>query len=256
VQSILRSIVFASVGFLISFTAFAALPNAQMPACLDGPDEMKIDNARVLQFKHSTKNAYLDRAFVQGNVTEAPSVKNGHDHFVISIGPGQDDTLEIIYNKEFGAMSPINVGDSVIVCGDYITSTSRTGSYDPSPEGAIIHWIHFNPGSRANSARHEHGFVMAGSNLIGFDAAPSGDWSGRIFKTTEPTANSGPNDPSSPDSAAPSTRQTTPDPVVSQPSQGNSGNRQRNSGSQNRNQPNPGRWKGCRNLQECSARNH
>ncbi len=187
-QSNLRSVVFASVGFFIASSAFAYLPNAKLPACLEGPNEIQVDNARVLKMKTTTRNQYLARAYVQGSVTELPSVQNGHDHFVISIGPGASDTLEIIYNKEFGAMPTMRLGDTVSVCGDYITSTAQSGRYPPSPEGAIMHWIHFNPGTRAGSATHEHGFVMHnGSDLIGFDIAPAGDWSGKIIPGPQPS---------------------------------------------------------------------
>jgi len=182
---LLFSIVFSACGFL-SPSAHAFLPNAQMPACLDGPDELKIDNDRVLKLKTTTRNQYLARAFVQGRVVDALNSQNGHDHFSISIGPGPTDTLEIIYNIEFGAMPNFKVGDPVIVCGDYITSTAAAGGYPASPDGAIVHWIHFNPGTRQGSATHAHGFVMMGTDLIGFDNAPPGDWSGRIFKAPQP----------------------------------------------------------------------
>jgi hypothetical protein len=243
--SILRSIVFAALGFfIVSTPARAYLTNAKMPACLDGPDEMRVDNARVLKFKTTTPNQYLDRAFVEGNVTEAPDVKNGHDHFIISIGPDRGDTLEIIYNKEFGAMPEINVGDRVAVCGDYITSTQRAGRYDPSPAGAIMHWIHFNPGNRSGSARHEHGFVMIGSNLIGFDDAPSSDWSGRITRTAEPNHGAGDRARSSPVSVE-----------GGQNSQMDSAPRRRNDRRQNGRRVDTRRWQPCRSLDDCRARN-
>lgn len=186
---------FSAASFSVP-SAHAYLPDAKMPACLDGPDAMKIDNERVLRFKTTTRNQYLDRGFVKGRVTEAPNVQRGHDHFTISIGPGPKDTLEIIYNREFGAMPNIRVGDEAVVCGDYITSIAQSGHYPPSPEGAIVHWVHFNPGSREGSARHAHGFIMVGANLIGFDEAPAGDWDGRIIRTSEP--NGAGNDPENP----------------------------------------------------------
>lgn len=270
-QSILRSIVFASVSFLITSSANAYLSNSKMPACLDGPDEMRIDNARVLKMKTTTKNAYLDRGFVEGTVVEAPTVKNGHDHFVISIGPGPRDTLEIVYNKEFGSMPTMNVGDNITVCGDYITSTARTGQYDPSPEGALIHWIHFNPATRAGSMNHEHGFVMVGNNLVGFDDAPAGAWDGRIIRTSQPNGGNNKNQNGGDDVTVGNKKPTQPratDPVVqdnggAMPAPTRNENPQNNPqtrkrSSDNRGQtrrPYPGRWKPCRTLQECSDRN-
>jgi hypothetical protein len=241
VQKVLLSLVFASFGFWVA-SAHAFLPNAKMPACLDGPDELQIDNAKVLHYKISTPNTFLARGFVQGIVKDVPDVIHGHDHFSISIGPNPTDTLEIIYNIEFGAMPPFKSGDPIVVCGDYITSTAQTGAYPASPDGAIMHWIHFNPGSRANSATHAHGFVMIGADLIGFDLAPAGDWTGRIFKTAEPPGGNG-----------------------GIQNSGNGGNQNRgNGGNQNRGGNNGQRrgngqshaWQPCQSLAECNARNN
>ena len=134
-----------------------------MPVCMNGPDEMSIDNARILKFKSSTRNQYLDRGFVEGKVLKAPGIKNDHDHFVIAIGSGANDTLEIIYNRDFGDMPSINVGDRVVVCGDYITANAKAGGYDPSPEGAIIHWVH----ESNDPYRHESGFLIMDGELVG-----------------------------------------------------------------------------------------
>lgn len=251
-QSIFRSIVFASVGFLSISTAHAYLTNAKMPACLDGPDEIQVDNARVLKLKQTTKNQYLARAFVEGTVVDTGDVKTGHDHFSIAIGPAKGDTLEIIYNREFGPMPDFKNGDKVVVCGDYITSNKSAGGYQASPDGAIIHWIHFNPGNRPNSARHEHGFVMFGTNLVGFDDAPAEDWTGRIKKAPEP--NHGPNDPSeeSPVRAGDDLRRNDGGSNRARPAPRRGGN----GGGQSTRRPNdPGRWKPCRTLDECRARN-
>lgn len=247
-QSILLSIVFSSVGFLVP-SAHAYLPNAKMPVCLDGPNEMRIDNARVLKFKATTKNQYLDRGFVEGRVLETPDVQNDHDHFVISIGPGKRDTLEIVYNTEFGAMPPMKIGDPIVVCGDYITSIAKAGGYDASSEGAIMHWIHFNPGTRSSSSRHEHGFVMLGSNLVGFDEAPLGDWDGRIIPAPQPGKGPKKPNPTEPevkdgDAKKPTRRNADPTP-----------RRRTDDRDQGSRRPNSGRWKPCRSLEECRARN-
>lgn len=170
-------LVLASV---FSFTAHAYLENEKTPACMDGNQEVQIDNEQVLVWKKTTKNQYLDRGYVSGTVSKLPFMKNGHSHFFIKIGPGAKDNLEIIYNVEFGSMPKVKMNETVIVCGDYITSTKPTGRYEASPAGAIIHWIHWNPANRASSKKHEHGFIQFGSNLVGFDDAPESAWSGRV----------------------------------------------------------------------------
>ena len=257
-QTILRSIVFSSIGLFVS-SAQAYLPQAKMPVCMNGPDAMQVDNARVLKFKSSTRNQYLDRGFVEGKVLKAPGIKNDHDHFVIAIGPGERDTLEIIYNREFGDMPSIRVGDRVVVCGDYITANAKAGGYDPSPEGAIIHWVHFNPGTRSSSAFHEHGYIVVESDLIGFDESPVGNWNGEIYKSQQPTGQTR-------TTTYPKMGEASDEPVVTEPTDSEPQNRDKQkktekpksrgrSGGGRQDERNPGRWKSCRSLEECSARN-
>jgi len=174
VLAILFSIVFASS------SAQAFLSNAQTPVCLEGPQEISVDNARVLRFKVQEKNQFLARAYVEGKVISMPEQQGDHDHFSISIGNKATDTLEVIYNNEFGNMPNVQLGDQVTVCGDFINSFARAGGYDASPDGAIIHWVHYNPGTRSSSRGHEHGFIQFGTDLVGFDAAPAKAWDGII----------------------------------------------------------------------------
>lgn len=245
VLSILLSIVFSSAGLLSS--AHAYLPNAKMPVCMDEAAEMKTDNARILRFKRESKNQYMARSFVEGIVLDVGGPRNGHDRFAISIGSGENDTLEIVYNRSFGKMPSIQVGDPVAVCGDYITSKAHSGRYPPSPEGAIIHWAHYNPANRSGSLNHKHGFIMFGSNLVGFDQASPGAWDGTVSRSPRPSVENGSPNPSD----------------VGQPAagkqNGNSGRSkvqtsQRPSGRSTQ-RPQQTRWKPCRSLQECSARN-
>jgi hypothetical protein len=168
--------------FLVS-SASAYLPNAKMPLCLDEQDVMDVDNARVLHMKYNTPNQFLARAFVEGMVVREPYRVGGHDRFVIQIGAKKSDTLEIIYNVSFGPLPrSVRIGDVVSVCGDYITSFKRGGGYEPSPEGALIHWVHYNPANRQGSLDHEHGFIMFGNDLAGFDDAPEAAWDGTIIR--------------------------------------------------------------------------
>lgn len=237
-QTLLLSIAL-SVSFFAS-PAHAFLPNAKMPACLDGPDEMRIDNQRVLDMKRTTKNQYLDRAFVEGRVARMFNDQTGHDHFSIAIGPGQQDTIEIVYNQEFGSSPNFQIGDPIVVCGDYITANAKAGGYKPSPDGAIIHWVHFNPGTRSGSERHEHGFIMFGADLVGFDEAPIGDWDGRIVKAPQPDGKDINKDyPRAGTNVRRSSNRQPTRPVY-----------------QNRRPSQPSRRGGpCRNFQECRSRN-
>ena len=79
---------------------------------------------------------------------------SGHRHFSLKIGPADDNHIEVIYNLSFGNLPVPHLGDNVEACGDYITSIAQTGSYPPSPDGAIIHWVHRSPSG------HDSGYVI------------------------------------------------------------------------------------------------
>ncbi|MBC7387027.1 MAG: hypothetical protein H7301_12810 [Cryobacterium sp.] len=182
--SILISIVFSSFLF-DSSSSYAFTTNAKMPVCMRGTQEIQIDNARVIDMKQKTANQYHDRGFVEGRVAIPPTVQGDHVHFSLAIGPAKKDTVEIIYNfdTDFGELAQgIRMGDTVVVCGDYITSNAPAGGYRASPDGALIHWTHWNPATRAGSMNHEHGFIMTGSTLSGFDRAPEGSWDGTVLQ--------------------------------------------------------------------------
>ncbi len=134
-----------------------------IPDCMDKAKVLPIDNNQVIQWKASTPNTYLARAHVNGPVTRQYPDHSGHTHFEISIGKTAQDTLEVIYNDEFGALPAIRVGMNVEACGDYITSTAQSGPYPPSPDGAIIHWIHKNPRGHG----HDSGFIAIDNVLYG-----------------------------------------------------------------------------------------
>ena len=117
-----------------------------------------------MDWKHNTPNAYLQRARVTGPLRVVYPPRNGHDHFVITIG-NSNEQLEVVYNNEFGKLPPLREGMQVEACGDYITSTAQTGPYPPSPVGAIIHWIHRNP----KGTGHDSGYVALDGVLFGWD---------------------------------------------------------------------------------------
>lgn len=91
--------------------------------------------------------------------------RTGHTHFAIDLNGDRSGDLEVIYNDEFGELPRIQVGMQITACGDYITVGPRARL--PSPMGAIIHWVHYNPGDR-DGGRHPHGFLIISGKPYGF----------------------------------------------------------------------------------------
>lgn len=151
----------------ISWSAQAKL--AEVPACEGkGGQELSVDNNRVLNFKATTPNQYLERARVEGKVVRILESRPEHAHFEIQIGPGPKDTLEVVFNLDFGRPQP-KVGDIVEACGDYITSNAPTPKYQPSPSGAIIHWVHEN----SRGGEHPDGYIILNDRFMhGFGRQP------------------------------------------------------------------------------------
>lgn len=136
--------------------------------CLDKSQPVPIDNAEVLNWKDSTNNQFLARAHIEGTLTKVYPQKSGHTHFEVKIGPKPTDTIEAVYNNSFGKLPALKSNMKIEACGDYITSTQETPQYPPSPDGAIIHWIHRNP----KPSGHDSGFLM-------IDGVPYGQGNGR-----------------------------------------------------------------------------
>ncbi len=145
--------------FIITLRSWGATP-----ACLSQKAVLPIDNQRALSYKTSTPSGYKTRAHVLGVVQATFGNQGDHTHFVLQIGQKATDNLEIIYNREFGELPALKVGDQVDGCGDYITSTQQNGPYPPSPMGAILHWVHENPNGRG----HESGFLVINNTLYGW----------------------------------------------------------------------------------------
>ena len=122
--------------------------------CLDKGKPLDIINQQVLSWKTTTQNAFLSRARIEGTVDQNFPDHSGHRHFSLKIGPGVNDHIEVIYNLSFGNLPAPAVGSTVEACGDYITSIAQTGSYPPSPDGAIFHCVHRSPHG------HEPGYVI------------------------------------------------------------------------------------------------
>ena len=123
-------------------------------SCLDHGKLLNVINAQVLQWKKTTTNAFMARARIQGIVDQNFPDHSGHRHFSLRIGPLATDHIEVIYNLTFGKLPTPNIGDTAEACGDYITSIAKTGAFPPSPDGAIIHWVHRSPSG------HDPGYVI------------------------------------------------------------------------------------------------
>lgn len=148
------------------------------PECLAHGQELGVNNEQVLHWKQSTENEFLARAHVTGQIVKIFNDKNGHNHFLIELGESRrggdgDDTLEVVYNEEFGELPSLHDGMQVEACGDYITATGRGGKhgeYPPSPAGAIIHWVHANPQGHG----HDSGYLMIDGQVYGLDDPDQG----------------------------------------------------------------------------------
>ncbi len=140
------------------------------PQCLAYGWNLPVNNSQVLHWERTTPNQFQERAHIQGTLIQIYPSQNGHDHIQVQIGNSPDQTIEVIYNEDFGATPSLYVGMSVEACGDYITSTAQSGPYPPSPDGAILHWVHLNPRGRG----HDPGFLVLDGTLCGQDAEHAG----------------------------------------------------------------------------------
>jgi len=131
--------------------------------CDDHGQPMSINNTQVLQWKTSKPNGFLARGYIQGSVDDIFADLTGHHHFSVKIGSGPQDHVEVIYQLNFGAMPEPKLGDQVTACGDFINSYAQNNGYQPSPDGAIVHWVHRSP-----SSSHDSGFVILNGTLYGF----------------------------------------------------------------------------------------
>lgn len=144
--------------------------NPSMPECLDGgrsPINGAI-NRQVLEWKEKTQNQYHDRALIVGKLVNVLQERNSHLHLEVDIGTAgslaaRNESIEIVYNKSFGEVDGFKTGSTVAACGDYITSNAKSGRYEASPVGAIIHWVH----ASTDPGKHAHGFLIIDGRLYG-----------------------------------------------------------------------------------------
>jgi hypothetical protein len=150
----------------LTVNTLAEASTGSYPICKRQNQRMNINNQQVITWKTSTKNQYLDRGFVEGQVVQALVDRGSHLHIEVNLDPSSNDRanhIELVYNKSFGKVPAFRRGSQVAACGDYITSSKDTPRYKKSPVDAIIHWIHMSP----KPERHESGFLMLDGVLTG-----------------------------------------------------------------------------------------
>jgi hypothetical protein len=138
------------------------------PPCTNHGLPLPLDNNQALQLKATAPLGKTLRAHVSGRVTRVfADQTNGkgtvHDHFEIQIGDDPKAVLEVVYSEDFGVLPGPNVNAQVEACGDFINSYARNGGSDPSPSGAIIHWVH-----QTDTPSHDAGFVLLDNVLYGY----------------------------------------------------------------------------------------
>lgn len=140
----------------------SAYAHAQVPDCMNRGQVLPVNNDQVLQWKESTANQYHNRGHIQGRLVQAYPDHSGHHHLEVQIGAASSETIEVIYNEDFGPIPTTQPGDQIEACGDYITSNAQSGPYPASPDGAIIHWVHRSP-----TRNHDDGYVVVNGTLCG-----------------------------------------------------------------------------------------
>lgn len=158
----MKSILFL-VLFLSTNLLFANTPDCRKK----NGDALEINNEEVLDWKFHSDNQYHDRGHIKGTIVKLYANATGHNHIEVSIGTDPKDTVEVIYNEDFGSVpSTMKVGSSIEACGDYITANKKNGFHPPSPDGAIVHWVH-----KSTNPNHMHGFLIIDGTLTGWDSA-------------------------------------------------------------------------------------
>lgn len=129
-------------------------------ACLDWEgNNLRVDNQAVINMKYNTRNGHKTRARVKGVIGKTYPATAGHIRFQVLLG--NDEGIELVYNTGFDALpQKLKEGVEVEACGDYITA-SEQGKYPPSPDKAIIHWLH------RSTSDHPSGWVKIGKKLYG-----------------------------------------------------------------------------------------
>jgi hypothetical protein len=155
------SFVFLSSLFSISLSF--GNESISTPPCLRESINLPINNKQILNWKINTPNQFHERGHILGKIQNIIPDKTGHQHIEVRIGPNEDDTIEVIYNNDFGSTPKPYIGMKIEACGDYITANAKSGNYPASPDGAILHWVHINP----HHGGHPSGFLIMDNVLCG-----------------------------------------------------------------------------------------
>ena len=145
---------FILASFSIALSANAAV---QPIPCLSVQAGTAIGNTDAWVPQWKAKMGTRVRGNLFGIFTRILPSNSTHTHFemrvptVVNGAMASSDVVEVVYNDEFGSLPRMHQGSTVEACGDFITVNN-------SPDRAIIHWVHYNPGNRDNG-RHEHGFL-------------------------------------------------------------------------------------------------
>jgi hypothetical protein len=151
---------FFTVGLILTGTIGMATDS--IPECMASGKAIGINDEQVINWKNTTANKFHSRAHIKGKLVINYPDRNGHNHMEVLIGPNNQDTIEVIYNKGFGELTGLNPGAIIEACGDYITSSDISGSYPASPDGAILHWVHL-----ATNKSHDSGYVIVDGVVCG-----------------------------------------------------------------------------------------
>ena len=147
----------------IIFISSLTFAQTQIPNCMARGKIMPIDNATVLKWKHTSANQFRSRGHILGTVVRVYPDHTGHHHNEVQIGSTANDYVEVIYNEEFGIVPQASPGAKFEACGDYITANKSIGRGPPSPDGALIHWVH-----RSNDVvAHDSGYIVVNGILCG-----------------------------------------------------------------------------------------
>ena len=146
---------------IFSLAAFSAV--ADIPECLMKKGQvLPINNAQVLEWKNQTANQFHSRGHIKGILTQTYSEKTNHHHWQVQIGDTEKDTIEVIYNEDFGSVDRFTIGSQIEACGDYITSNKKGNGFPASPDGALVHWVHMSP-----NPNHLPGYLVVDGQLHG-----------------------------------------------------------------------------------------
>lgn len=158
--------IFLKTVLLTFLSSYSLAYGDQVPSCLAvNGQALAVNNDQVITWKTTSKDQFHSRGHVKGALVNIFPDATGHHHMSVLVGPNNQDTIEVIYNEDFGSMPQLQVGQIIEACGDYITSRGEVGSYPASPDGAIVHWVH-----QSTSAKHLSGYVVVDGTVCGQDA--------------------------------------------------------------------------------------